>query len=179
MQHTPVHDAPRERAHQFGMRDATEVVREVGVDDFRMLIEQRLFHLGHRLLGIAAPPIGVLLGRKVSFEDRVQHQHRCCHAHPVTQSRDAQRPQVAVGFRDIHSSDRIRSVPLLPERKRQFTEPPLDPVLLDIRKVLAVYTRRPLVGAALGVGMRQDVLAVDLVVQGVEAVPGFRLRFRV
>jgi len=129
-----------------------------------MVVEQRLLPLGHRLLGIAAPPIGVQLGRKVSFKDRVEDQHRCCHAHPVTQSRDAQRPEFAVGFRDIHSSDRIRSVRLLPERKRQFTEPPLDPVLLDIREVLAVYTWRPLVGAALGVGMRQDVLAVDLVV---------------
>jgi hypothetical protein len=27
--------------------------------------------------------------------------------------------------------------------------------------------------------MRQDVLAADLVVQGVEAIPGFCLRFRV
>jgi hypothetical protein len=36
-----------------------------------------------------------------------------------------------------------------------------------------------LVGAALGIGMRQDVFAADLVVQGVEAVLGFCLRFRV
>src|SRR5271168_211805 len=36
-----------------------------------------------------------------------------------------------------------------------------------------------LVGAALGIGMRQNVLAADLVVQGVEAIAGLRLRFRV
>src|SRR6266404_5028391 len=50
MQHTPVHDAPRERAHQLGVWNAAEVVREVGVYDFPMVIEQRLLHLGHRLL---------------------------------------------------------------------------------------------------------------------------------
>ena len=44
------------------------------------------------------------------------------------------------------------------------------PVRLDVRKVLTVHTRCALVGAALGIGMRQDVLAVDLVVQGVEAI---------
>src|SRR5271168_1758647 len=36
-----------------------------------------------------------------------------------------------------------------------------------------------LVGAALGVGVRQNVCAADLVVEGVEAVAGFCLRFRV
>jgi len=68
---------------------------------------------------------------------------------------------------------------LLPERKRQFGQPPLDPISLDIRKILAVDPRRALVGTALGIGMRQNVLAADLVVQSVEAIAGFRLRFRV
>ena len=65
----------------------------------------------------------------------------------------------------------------MPERKRQFAEPPLHPIRLDVRELLTIHTRCALVGAALGIGMRQDVLATDLVVQGVEAIPGFRLRF--
>jgi hypothetical protein len=60
-------------------------------------------------------------------------------------------------LRFIHASDRLRPVSLLPERKRQFAKPPLDPVCLDIRKVLTVHTRRALVGAALGIGMRQNI----------------------
>jgi hypothetical protein len=76
-------------------------------------------------------------------------------------------------------SDGVRSVRLLPERKRQFAEPPLHAVRLDIREVLTVCARCALVGAALGPGMGQDVLAADLVVQRVEAVAGFGLRFRV
>ena len=116
---------------------------------------------------------------KVGFEDRLQHQHRCCHADPIPQGRDAQRPEFAVGFRYEHASDRLRSVSLLPERKRQFAEPPLDPIRLDVREVLTVHPRRALVGAALGIGMRQNILAADLVVEGVEAIAGFCLRFRV
>src|SRR5580693_8170539 len=108
------------------MGDASEVVREVSVHDFRVAPEHQLFHLDHRLLGIAPGTVRVLFGWKVGFEDRFQHQHRCCHADPIPHGRDAQRPELAVGLRDEHSSDRIRLVALLPERKRQFAKPPLD-----------------------------------------------------
>jgi site-specific DNA recombinase len=86
MQHAPIHYASRERAHEISVRDAAEVVREVGVYDVQVASVQRLFRIDHRLLGIAAPPIDVLLGWKIGFEDRVEHQHRRCHAHPITQS---------------------------------------------------------------------------------------------
>jgi hypothetical protein len=89
------------------------------------------------------------------------------------------RPELAVGLRDKHSSDRIRLVALLPERKRQFAKPPLDAIRLDVREVLTVYTRCALIGAALGKRMGQNVLTADLVVQRVEAIAGFCLRFRV
>src|SRR5206468_3905700 len=49
----------------------------------------------------------------------------------------------------------------------------------DVREVLSVHARRALVGAALGPGMSKDVLAADLVVQRIEAITGFSLRFRV
>src|ERR1700694_4360436 len=108
------------------MGDASEVVRESGVNDFRVATEQQLFHLDHRLLGIAPGTVRVLFGWKIGFEDRFQHQHCPCHADPIPHSRDAQRPELAVGLRDEHSSDKIRLVALLPERKRQFAKPPLD-----------------------------------------------------
>ena len=110
---------------------------------------------------------------------QVQIQHRCRHADPIPHARDAQRPEFAVGLRYKHSSDWLWPVSLLPERKRQFSQPSLDPVCLDVREVLAIDPRRALVGAALGIGMRQNILAADLVVQGIEAIAGFCLRFRV
>lgn len=69
------------------------------------------------------------------------------------------------GFRDEHSPDRVRSVSLLLERKRQFAEPSLDPIRFDVGEILAIHPRRALVGAALGVGMRQNIGLIDLVVQ--------------
>ena len=179
MQHAPINDAARHRLQEVGMRNAPEVVREVGVHDFWVATKQQLLHLHGGLLGVAPGAVGVDFRRKVGFEDRLQHQHRCRHADPIPHGRDAQRPEFAVGLRYKHASDRLRSVRLLPERKRQFGQPPLHAIRFDIRKVLAVHARCALVRAALGIGMRQDVVAADLVVQRVEAITGFCLRFRV
>ena len=74
---------------------------------------------------------------------------------------------------------RIRLVALLPERKRQLAKPPLDAIRLNVREVLTVYPRCALVRATLRVGVCQDVITADLVVQRVEAIAGFCLRFRV
>src|SRR5450759_150482 len=123
------------------MGDASEVVREVGVNDFRVATEQQPFHLDHRLLGISPATVGVLFWWKIGFKDRFQHQHCCCHADSIAQGRDAQRPEFAVGLRYVHSSDRVRSVGFLPERKRQFAEPLLCAIRLDVRKVLGVLLR--------------------------------------
>src|SRR5262249_43689693 len=116
---------------------------------------------------------------KTGFKDRFQYQRCRRHADPIPHARDAQRPEFAVGLRYKHSSDWLWPVSLLPERKRQFSQPSLNPVRLDIRKILAVDARRALVGAALGIGMRQNVVAANLVVQSVEAIAGLCLGFRV
>jgi len=92
---------------------------------------------------------------------------------------DAQRPELAIGLGDKHALDGFRLIRLLSERKRQFTQPPFPSVRLDVRKVLTVHTRCALVLAALGIGMRQEVFPVNLVVQGVETKVRFCLRFRV
>ena len=149
-------------------------IREVGVDDFLVSAKQQFFDLDRRLPGIPPRPVGVLFGWKIGFKDRFQNQRCRRHADPIPHARDAQRPEFAVGLRYIDSSDWLWPVSLLPERKRQFSQPSLDPVRLDVRKILAVDPRCALVGAALGIGMRQNVVAADLVVQSVEAVAGLR-----
>src|SRR6201997_3615351 len=113
------------------MWNAPEVVCEVGVNNFRVAAEQLRFHLDNRLLGLAPGALGILLWWKIGLKDRFQHQHRCRHADPIPQGRDAQWPEFAIGLRYVHSSDRIRSIRLLPERKRQFAKPPLHPVRLE------------------------------------------------
>ena len=84
-----------------------------------------------------------------------------------------------VDSRFLDEAHRIRLVALLPERKRQFAKPSLDAIRLNIREVLPIYSRCALVGAALGKRMGQNILTADLVVQRVEAIAGFCLRFRV
>ena len=41
------------------MWNAPEVVREVGVNDFRVAAKQQFFHLDHRLLGVSPGTVGV------------------------------------------------------------------------------------------------------------------------
>ena len=53
------------------------------------------------------------------------------------------------------------------------------PVRLDIRELLSIHARRAPIGAALGIGSVKNILAVELVVQGIEAIAGLSLRFRV
>src|SRR4029077_14742978 len=61
-----------------------------------------------------------------------------------------------------------------PQSGRNSTYPPVQ-----ISGAGSIHTRCALVGATLGIGVGQDVLAADLVVQGVETIAGFCLRFRV
>ena len=70
---------------KLGIERFPEVVREVGVHDFRMATEQQLFHLDHRLLSVSLGTVGVEFRWKVGFEDRLQHQYHCCHADPIPQ----------------------------------------------------------------------------------------------
>jgi hypothetical protein len=49
------------------MRNAAEVVREVGVDHVPMAAEQQPSHLGDCLPGIPAGTVGILLWWKISF----------------------------------------------------------------------------------------------------------------
>src|SRR5580704_17315760 len=92
------------------MGNAPKEIREDGIDDFPVSAKQQLLHLDRRLLGVPPRPVGVLFGWKIGFKDRFQHQQRCCHADPIPHARDAQRPEVAVGLRYIHSSDWLRPV---------------------------------------------------------------------
>src|ERR1700738_196139 len=62
------------------MRNAPEVVREVGINDVTMTTKQQLLHLYGGLLGVSPSAVGGDFRRKVGCEDRLPHQHRRCHA---------------------------------------------------------------------------------------------------
>jgi hypothetical protein len=54
------------------------VVREVGVNDFRVAVKQLRLHLHYRLLGVSPGAVGVLLWWKVGLPGR----RGCCHPRP-------------------------------------------------------------------------------------------------
>src|SRR6201998_718672 len=124
------------------MGNAPKEIREVGIDDLPGSAKQQFFHLDRRLLGVPPSPVSVLFGWKIGFKDRFQHQRCRRHADPIPHARDAQRSEFAVGLRYIHASDWLWSISLLPEGKRQFRQPSLDPIRLDLGKILAVNARR-------------------------------------
>ena len=99
------------------------------------------------------------------------------HRHPVRESRNPERTELAIRFRYPDSSDRLRSIRLSAEYVRQFVEPSLFPIRLDVRKILTVYPRRAFIGFAPLIGIRQHVFAIHLVVQEVEPIVRRTLSF--
>jgi hypothetical protein len=90
---------------------------------------------------------------------------------------DPQWPLLAIRFRDVNTTHGLRLVRLAPQVVRQFVQPLLHAVRLDVRERLAVDPRRTTVGTAAVEGEFQDVATVHLVVQQVGAVAGRSLRF--
>ncbi len=127
--------------------------------------------------GAAVGPVGVLLRLQVGLEDRLEDQHHGHLRHAIPDRTDPQRALLSIRFRSVHASHRSGAVRLRFQVRRQFVQPPVPPVPLDVLERLVVDPRRAAVGTTAGVGLLQHVLAVHLVVQGVEAVGGRSLRF--
>jgi len=113
VQHAPIDDPARSDYINSAWGMLTEVVGKVGVHDFGMTSDQLRVDLHHGLLGISArggsrtaPVVGQL--RRSAPAPALPLSCR-----PDPQGRDAQRPELATGLRDIDSSDGVRSVSLL------------------------------------------------------------------
>src|SRR5579875_677077 len=76
----------------------------------------------------------------------------------------------------IHSPHRTGSIRSTLQILRQFVQPPLYSVLLDLLEILAVYSGCSAIGFAAFIGERQNIFPIDLVVQRVEAEVGRSLR---
>ena len=159
------------------MRDAVEVAGSIGVHHFRMPRAHVPVDVPDGVQGTMVRPVGVLLGREVGLEDRLQDQHHRPLRHAVPDRTDPQRAWLALRFRDEHATHGVRSIRPLPQFGRQFVEPSVAPLRLDVLEGLAIDPRRAVVGAAAQGGEFQDVPSVPLVVQPVEPIPRRSLRF--
>ena len=178
-QHVAVDDAPRHRPHQLLMRNRVEVLRQVGIHHLGVAAAEQRVHFLDRVRPAALRPIAVGRGVEIRLEDRLQHQLGGGLHHPVPDRRDAERPLAATGLRDHHPSHRRWPVRLHDEVLPDPGEPLLQPCRFDHREGDPVHARRALVGARQLVGVAQDVLAADLVVEQVEAERRLLLRLEI
>src|ERR1700730_13745823 len=136
----------RHRAAFAGRPDRAKVAERSCAAEYRSGAAQVCTRATRTLTGWASrgpstnPPFGQT-GENSPGRDKLclgggPYAHGACHC--CSQGRDAQRPKFAVGLRYEHSSDRVRSISLLPERKRQFAAPPLHPIRFDVRDLVSI-----------------------------------------
>ena len=93
--------------------------------------------------GARAWSIGVLFRLQILVEDRFHDEERSHRHDAVADRRNEERAQFAVLFRNLHPADRLRSYLLLQEFFRQFVQPSLHPIRLDIGERLPVHAPEP------------------------------------
>src|SRR5262249_39005039 len=164
-QQVPITDAPSHRLHEFRVRDAVEIPAQVRVDHLRMPLDHQPLHLLDGIQRAAPRPVGILLRLQVRLEDRLPDE-RCRRRHDRILDRgNPQRSLLAVCFRNVPPTDGLRTIRLLSEFLRHFTQPLLHTVRFDVRERLAVHARRAVVDATTPLGALQHIRAIHLVVQ--------------
>ena len=121
--------------------------------------------------------VGIVL--EVSLEDRLQHELGGGLNHPIPDGRNAERSLASVRFRDHHPPHRIGPVRLRDQFLAQARQPCFQALRLDLREGHPVHARSTRIGAGQPIGVTQDVLAINLVVEHIEAEGGLRLRLAI
>jgi hypothetical protein len=121
-----------------------------------------------------AVAIGIVL--EVRLEDRLQHEFGGGLHHPIPDRRNAERSLASIRFRYQHPPHRIGPVRLRDKVLAQVRQPNLQARRLDLSEAYPVHARSTRISADQSVGVVQDVIPTDLVVEHVEAESGLRLR---
>src|ERR1700738_467802 len=124
-----------------------------------------------------AVAVGVVL--EVRLEDRFQHALGGGFSSPIPEGRNAGRAPPPLRCRYRHPPHRIGPLRLRNQFLAQARQPPLQARRLDPRKGHSVPARRTRICSGQRIGVSQDVLAVNLVVEQVEAEGRLRLRLTV
>src|SRR5215472_2903371 len=136
-------------------------------------------HFLDRVYRSASRAVSVGTVLEVRLEDRFQHELGGSLDHPIPDRRNAERSLASVRLRYGHSPHRIGPVRLRNQFLAQPRQPPLQARCFDRRKGHLVGARRTRICSGQRIGMTQDVLAVDLVVEQVEAEGRLRLRLAI
>src|ERR1700716_2170123 len=124
-----------------------------------------------------AVAVGVVL--EVRLEDRFQHELGGGLYYPIPDGRNTERSLASVRLRYRHPPHQVGPVRLRNQFLAQASQPPLQARRLDLGKGHSVPARRARICSGQRIGVAQDVLAVNLVVEQVEAEGRLRLRLTV
>jgi len=161
------------------MRDAVEVSRQIRVDYLSMSRVQQCGDLCNSVQRTTIRAIGVLLWLQVGLENRFENQHRRRHDDTIFDCRDSQRSRLSrlTWLGDVNPPHRLRAIPLRPKFFRQFVQPLLPAVLLDVVERLTIDARGSIIRLTDPMGVPQYIGPIHLVVQRIESVVGRFLRF--
>jgi hypothetical protein len=122
------------------MRDAVKVSGQIRVDHLSMVRSQQCGDLRNGIQRTAIRAIGVLLRLQVGLEDRFENQHYRRHDDTIFDCRDSQRSRLSRLTRlgDMNPAHRLRAIPLHSKFFRQFVQPLLPAVLLDVVERLTI-----------------------------------------
>src|SRR6266516_649477 len=124
-----------------------------------------------------AVAVGIVL--EVRLEDRFQHELGSGLHHPIPDRRNAERSLASVRLRYGHPPHRIGPVRLRHQFLAQARQPPLQARRLDLCKGHSVPARRTRICSGQRIGVTQDVLAINLVVEQIEAEGRLNLRLTI
>src|ERR1700719_4121147 len=117
-----------------------EVAAEIRVYNLSMAGVEQLVDMPHGIQRTAVCPIGVLFRRQGGLEDRFEHQNcrRLCYA--ILDRGHSYRLLLSVRLGYPHPPYGLRSIRSTFQLLRQFVQPLLHSVLLDVLKRLAIYS---------------------------------------
>src|SRR5690349_788676 len=120
--------------------------------------------------------IAISTGIEIRLEDRLKHQLGSGLHRPVPYRRDAERTLAfAPRLRDHHPPHRCWSIRLLLQLFPDARQPLFEPLRFDRCECHPIYPRCAVVRTHQVIGVAQDVAAIDLVVEQVEAEVRFCL----
>ena len=116
-------------------------------------------------------PEPVARGQEVGFEDRLEHDPRRRHHHPVGDTWNTERPQLAwfARLRDVNPAQRPRPVGPGAQPRGELVEEHAHPRVHDVVDGDPIDARGSAVGTDLAPSPPEHVAAGDLVIEGVEA----------
>src|SRR5262249_56225211 len=121
--------------------------------------------------------VGMLGGGEGGREKGLENKNWCGFRRPVTDSGYSQRPLLPIRFGYISPPHRFWLIGSAFQFLRQFVQPSLHPVCLDVLEGLIIYSGCSTIGFAALISECQDVFSVHLVIQSIETKVGRFLRF--